>query len=385
MASSPQDYGRYSIASAKLRLIPQFDPKATSGSSVRLVPPTSEQTNALPVPVLSDESDETAIANAYGAATVKKLKVQPSVFTSVSGIGVMDVGQGNCNMLIANAPLSGGGADVIAYYDVGYPLWFYANTLPNTMRFGNAQYRGPIPNNQNGNLSVVLSHWDWDHWRLGRIAQLNNLAWTVPRQPFGPVAANFLNTIGNANTINAGGPPQIGPGNSWIYRCRPNPPYPVAMIINNTGLAMSVPVDLPSNIGVIYNYVLTGDANFDSVPLPPAVQNNITGIVAVHHGSNAHGAAQNLPAPVANPGRIAYSYGVGPNNGNHAYGFPVQQAVTAYQNAGWSRENSTAEGQNINNNGQAGRGNVQLGVNVALLAAYTNTAFANFPNQLNWP
>ncbi|HYI10879.1 MAG TPA: hypothetical protein VEK57_17600 [Thermoanaerobaculia bacterium] len=390
--STPQNYGSYNITAAQLLLIPELAPQAENGSSVRLVPPTLEHTTTLPDPVLAGGSlpqDLETLEDTYYPIT-KKMKVStPPVLPPtppVSAVGVMDVGQGNCNLLIGQ-PGAGGTADVFAYYDTGYPLWFYVSSLPPAMRFGGQQYAGPIPNNQANTLRVILSHWDWDHWRLGAIAPLNNLQWTFPNQPIGPAAANFLRTLANANVINAGGPPFGGPGNSTIFSCVPTVnPVPVAMLMNNTGLALSVPIVLPTAEPAIRRVVLTGDANFNSVPLDFGTTLNMTGITAVHHGSNAHGAAQNLRAPAVNiAGRIAYSYGI-TTNGNHAYGFPVALAVTAYQNAGWTAASSTAQGQNINQAGlaaQANRGNVQMGRNVVLLAAYNNTAFATFPNQLN--
>lgn len=390
---TPQNqYGSYDISAAQLLLIPQLAKTVKNGSRIVLVPPPPEQmaTATLPeseLPSTPSIPGARQLCAAYGWATTKKLKTDTLAAVppapAVSAVGVMDIGQGNCNMLIGQ-PGGGGTADVLAYYDTGYPLFFYYSSLPPTMRFGAQQYAGPIRNNQPNNLRVILSHWDWDHWRLGAVAALNNLQWTVPNQPVGPATANFFRTLANVNTINAGTPPVGGPGNSTIYCCFPSVnPVPIAMIMNNTGLALSVPMVLPSTLTAVRQAVLTGDANFNSVPLTLLTRANMTGIIAVHHGSNAHGAAQNLPAPVANiDGRIAYSYGI-TTNGNHAYGFPALAAVAAYQNGGWTADRSTAEGQNINLAGQANRGNVLMGRNVAMLAAYNNTAFATFPNQLN--
>ena len=73
----------------------------------------------------------------------------------------------------------------VTYYDVGYPLWFFLGSLPANMRFGTPAYLGPYQPAA-PNMNVVLSHWDWDHWRLGHVANLTNLQWTIPNQPVGP-------------------------------------------------------------------------------------------------------------------------------------------------------------------------------------------------------
>lgn len=295
----------------------------------------------------------------------------------------MDIGIGNCNMLVNQA------GDVIAYYDLGYPLWFFLSTLPANMRFGNPAYTGPVLQNANGTLQVVLSHWDWDHWRLGHVAGLNVLPWTVRMIPAGPSALNFFNTIplANRNVLGggAGAAPVAGPGGSTIYFTNPVGAVIPAVIMNNTGLALSVPTNLPVADLIQHQIVMTGDANFNFVPMPPVVSGNITGIVAVHHGSNAHGASgPPLPNPVipyALTGRIGYSYGI-TGGGGYAYGFPVAASVANYQAAGWNNEMSTAEGAAINVGGVAGRGNIRMGAQVPLLAAYNGTAFFAITNPL---
>ncbi|RPD42785.1 hypothetical protein EG028_00355 [Chitinophaga barathri] len=320
--------------------------------------------------------------NPYGrpAPVVAPGPVAPPVLPPISSIGIMDVGIANCNMLIDqnNEP--------ILYYDLGYPLWFYLSTLPNTMRAGNAAYLGPIAQNQAGTLEVVLSHWDWDHWRLGRVAGLNNIRWTYPNQNIGPSGTNFINSLAVANRNRFAAPFQVLP-NYTIYQCTVPPGTPAAMIQNNTGLALSVFINLPT-ADLTWNAVLlTADANVMYTGAAAGIL-PLTGILAVHHGSNANGATANLPAQAANynnAGRIFFSYGVNSNNGNHPYGFPVPAAIVAWQNAGWTLAISTAEGANMNANppNLAGRGNIRVAANVALNAFYNGTAFVNFPNLIN--
>jgi len=385
---TPQNYGSYDITSATLILIPQLNAKPVNGSSVSLVEPPAEAIAGSPAAAPPKAGAKNKF-NAPPFAVSKKQKTTnvisappPPAPPPISGVGIMDVGQGNCNMLIAQT------GNIWAYYDVGYPLWFYISSLPGNMRFAAPGYQGPIvqSNIANNPLQIYLSHWDWDHWRLGGLDPgLQLLDFTFPNQPIGPTAANFLAGLPNArkHMINAGTPPFAGPGNSALYCCfPPGPNVPIAMIINNTGLAMSVPTRLPAINTTLHDIVLTGDANFNSVPLPANVTANIAGITAVHHGSDNHGAADNLVGPInalGNQGYIAYSYGI-TTGGNHAYGFPVPAAVAKYQAANWSYARSTAEGANINV-GPTAHGNIQMGA--AVVIAQAGTAFSTLTYQMN--
>lgn len=392
------NYGNWELLASpapELLFLPQLwtgpGPSPT-GSSVVLVPPGSGNGQVSLKADAVGVKRKRSLGNTY-YPVAKKRRVAPPPPPPVvappppapltSGVGVMDIGIGNCNMLVDQA------GDVIAYYDLGYPLWFFLTSPPLNMRFGNAAYTGPVLQNAAGTLQVVLSHWDWDHWRLGHIAGLNVLPWTVRMIPAGPAALNFFNTIpvANRNVLagGAGAAPVAGPGGSTIYFTNPVGAVIPAMIMNNTGLALSVPTNLPLADPIQRQIVLTGDANFNFVPMPPVVAGNITGIVAVHHGSSNHGASgPPLPNPVipyALTGRIGYSYGIS-NAGTHAYGFPVAVSVANYQAAGWNNETSTAEGAAINAGGVAGRGNIRMGAQIPLLAAYNGTAFFAITNPL---
>jgi hypothetical protein len=321
--------------------------------------------------------DALAILPIGGDGTVSRVKrrrVVPVVLPppppppGFGAIGVMDIGQGGCNLLFDRT------LEPIFYYDVGYPLGFFRNTVPVTMQAGNVAFTGPIFQNTAANLYVVLSHWDWDHWRLGALVAggqtLAALPWYFPQQPMSPTAQNFVNnTLANPNQIAAGTPPQViaaGVGaNAFTYTLYKYVPPMGAfggMLINNSGLAIRVSVDLAA--GQASAMLMTGDGNFQYLPL--ASRAGLTGIAAVHHGSIAHGASTNLPAaPVGAPsGYIAYSYGVSSVTGNHSYGFPVAGAVANYQAAAWNAptEMSTAEGAAINNTmPPPPQGNVRMG------------------------
>jgi hypothetical protein len=289
----------------------------------------------------------------------------------------MAIGQGGFNLFFDRGTLQ-----PAFYFDCGYPLWFFAGTVPPNMNPNNAAYQGPIFQNANANLSVILSHWDWDHWRYGAIPDPNNgntlanLAWVVPVMLMGPTAANFLAGLANVVNVPVGAAPQAFGQGGTLFKLTAPLPAPPAFILNNSGLAIQVPVDLAAMVAA--PVMLTGDGNFNLVPAPAAT---LRVVGAVHHGSNNHGAAANLPAPPGGVvGKIAYSYGINPVTGNHAYGFPVPAAVLALQGAGWTLERSTAE-VNINA-GAIAAGNVRVGDQNALPGAYGGTAFAANPYQL---
>ena len=284
----------------------------------------------------------------------------------------MDVGQGGCNLIFDR------NLEPVLYYDCGYPLGFFRASLPLTMRADLPGYLGPIWQNSTNTLRVVLSHWDWDHWRLGPIPNggghsLGQRPWMVPVQPMGPTATNFANAHPNMIRVPAGAPAQAL--DEGIVRYSNVPPLfaPAAMLINNSGLSLRIPVDLAGQPAA--PVLLTGDGNFSG--LAPPARASLVGIGAVHHGSGNHGADQNLPAaPFFGPGYIAYSYGISAVTGNHAYGFPAPAAVANYNIAQWTAPNAqtTAEGANINV-GPAAHGNIRMGNQGALGVNYQYSAF----------
>lgn len=381
MAVSDKLYGNFELISAQLLLIPTAgDTKMRMAH--REVAPLRAQNGGPKIRsgIFSQRY------HPYGRRKpIPRVVIPPvPVVPPVSSIGCMDIGAGNCNLLMnqANEP--------VAYFDTGYPLWFYLGSLPNTMRFGNPAYQGPIMQNQAGTLQCVLSHWDWDHWRLAHVAGMQNLPWIVPNQFFGPSALvfyNAVNLLGNLTVF--AGAPAIAYPYFTLFQCAVAPGAPGAVILNNTGLAMSVSTNLPVADANPHYVVMTGDANFNSVQ--GIFYINMTGIEAVHHGSNAHGAAANLPNPTvgyAGNGKIFYSYGLRITGGgafSYVYGFPVPAAVLAYQGAGWTVERSTAEGAFLRGlpTTLANRGNIRIGNQTPLNAFYNYSAFFGFPNFIN--
>lgn len=368
----------HTLVSATLIGLPLIDRK--TGQFSLEAPP------AAPDPVKNAKIRK-KLADQFQPHAIPLVSVKPApVPRLISAVGIMDVGQGACAMLIDHQ-------EPVTYYDIGYPVFAYNSSTPVNIR-AQAPGGGPIPQNQTANLEVVLSHWDWDHWRLAAIWRLNGLFWTFPFQLLGMSAAKFLKTVTNGAVYNPLNP-TIRRASYTICKCNPRSGAPKATLMNNSGLALRVPMRLPStNANASNNALLmTGDAGFDTLPNYPYAYANLSGIVAVHHGSNAHNAAGNLPpqAP-GHDGLIAYSYGI-LTAGQHCYGFPVATAVARYQAAGWGRvattntattETSTAEGATLNGPGRPlVRGNIRMGDQTQLAAYTKKTAFFHFASVLD--
>lgn len=393
MADEPGNFGAHRIARARMISMPQVN-----GGKVEFFgsPPGEEELRES----LSDGPRGTLGAQTRGmkralqdtvGARKRARRDPPAAGAAVSSIGVMDVGQGNCNLLFE-------GTEPLAYFDIGSPLTFYLASAPPQI-FKAAH--GPITHKTGpGELRVVLSHWDWDHWRLAaHFNQLREVPWMIPAQPAGPLALNFREELRTVEEVGApdpaemtnraaGGPINMPQAGFTVHHCWPPAGSSPAMVMNNSGLAISVPIRLPAADPAEHKMLLTGDANFTSLPLLATLPNPpITGITAVHHGSRSHGASTGLVPPaaaIAGAGRIAYSSGRFPN-GWHPYNFPHPEAVTNYRNAGWTDEVSTAEGDRINAVPPAApgpRGNIRFGDQTALPDCYAPTAFADFPNHL---
>lgn len=301
---------------------------------------------------------------------------------NIRNIGIMDIGAGNCTMLFDQ------NLEPVTYFDLGFPLYFFYSSAPSYLL---DHSKPPIMNNTAGTLKVILSHWDWDHWKLGDRANVVDIPWYYAIQPVGGSALNFVNRL-NANGMAFRWPHGL-PANSFnegydVNQCQPNGDVtlPPAAIMNNTGLAIRTTLDF-NGANDIYDFAMTGDCNFENSNV---ITSNLAGIMAVHHGSEAHGAADNLPSPVVDHGVIAYSYGINQPSGRHAYAFPRQNAINNYLAQNWGDLdryfNSTAQGplmSSVPDDGdQSQRGNIWVGAAGTLPAAYDGTAFYDYPNTL---
>lgn len=86
-------------------------------------------------------------------------------------VGVYDVGQGNCNVLV------GTGGRPLAFFDLGYST------------AGKRQPQPPLKLCLCSNPVVILSHWDQDHYQYYKQdARALSLTWITPEQAASPIA-----------------------------------------------------------------------------------------------------------------------------------------------------------------------------------------------------
>lgn len=216
-------------------------------------------------------------------------------------VRVVDVGQASCNAIHSQRHLS----RVLGYYDVGRPLWFQAKSWPTN----------PPSIHTPRNAFVVLSHWDYDHYSmaLGFKPDLLNLNWFArnPSHP-GPIVKNLIDRLGKNLKFISAATQTIVP-NVLLYACT----GPISDK-NQCGYAMQVQTSQG-------NILLTGDADYQYIPLP--AQQGLKGLVISHHGGGSSGIP---PTPHGQLGNAVVSFGI-PNKYNH----PVSAQINKHFAAGW--------------------------------------------------
>jgi len=205
----------------------------------------------------------------------------------------IDVGQASANLVKANhLP--------IVVFDAGAPIWFNKNSLPR-------RFSPPIL----GKAPVVLSHWDFDHFDLGRrYVYYQNRPWYAPDQPVGPNTALFQRTLGSNLSFFS------GLGQSGAFTLAPglgsNPKDR-----NGTGYQLRVTVG--SEVAL-----LTGDAPYSAIRA--SMLSKVTSLTIPHHA----GRDMSPPPSASGLRRAVASYGV-PNSYRH----PDPGTISAHRSAGW--------------------------------------------------
>jgi hypothetical protein len=206
-------------------------------------------------------------------------------------IVVLDVGQ-------ASAVLLKRDGEPIGYFDAGAPIWFNNGSLPKAFR---------PPTVKDG--FVFLSHWDFDHFDLGRRhAELRSLSWFAPNQPVGPNAARFQGDLG-ANLTFVDGKTSCGP-----FRLERGSGK--SHDRNGTGYQLRFE-DGQSAI------LLTGDTNYNLIE--PSMKASLTGVTIPHHGGKG-----TPPPPGHGSAKAVVSYGQ-PNSYRH----PNKDTLAAHESAKW--------------------------------------------------
>lgn len=300
---------------------------------------------------------------------------------AIVSIGVMDVGAGGCNLLFTATPNANPPTlEPFVYFDLGRPIPVWVRTEPTNLLPTAPAPSGPIMQNATATLGGVLSHWDYDHWMLASVANLGTLPWLVcVQQPYGPSANQMTANLPNSTNF----PPRLtalaAPGGEYTLFVVTPRTNAKSEVMNNSGIVMLVPMVFPTANAAtaVHHCLLPADASLGNIH-PTMPQNDLSVYGAVHHGAATFGAPQNIPGPVVPQGAVVFSYGIRPTTLAHGFRHPTQASITANQNAGWMRQFATAETQVVSGampefNGM--RGNVLVGQQWSLAAAYRNTAF----------
>ena len=226
---------------------------------------------------------------------------------------VYDVGQGNCNAVVGSdqAPQ--------VYFDFGGGVIGHSNTYPSGLTdFCFAK-----------NPSIVLSHWDWDHWSSAQrtksaAGNANAIAapWIVPRQRLGPVHRGFFAKLGTVkiwpNTL-----AQVHVGGVTIQKCtgpRSNR--------NHSGLAMVFEPSWAQASGVLF----TGDCDYRFIPATLGNQSTFDALVVPHHGGR-HLPNTHIPQPALGAQYLRLCISCGRPN---QYGHPDAGTINQHVASGWA-------------------------------------------------
>lgn len=214
---------------------------------------------------------------------------------------VLDVGQAQCVALHRSRDPS---SPVVAFVDVGAPVFFHEHTYPSFSPFAGIHL--------DPDAIVLLSHWDWDHWSAARyrFPKIQSLSWYAPFQERGGITKSFRDGLGSRLKYIDGdirtraidlvrGTGNTNDCNESGYVMRLNCPYGVAL--------------------------LTADVSYGNIPL--RVRTGADGMTACHH----MGQGSDDP-PMANEGaRVVASFGDG-----NKYGHAFQSSVDTHRTRDWT-------------------------------------------------
>lgn len=236
---------------------------------------------------------------------------------NTSQVTVHDVGQANfCS-------LENETGEVSYFFDVGWPLLW--------RNYSSVQDH-PKPNlpNITDDSVVIISHWDWDHFSLGRQdKKFHKLLWIAPAQKTGPGAGKLIEKLLEDNKILFFGDQEqnIPIKNCCLYKAsgtRSDRNASGLVLIRNNGRK---------------KILFTGDASYDYVN---AGKQKFDGVVIPHHGSRS---THDPPKP-RKGGVAVLSFGR-----NNCYNHPASQIVKQHRTLKWDMKYTAGEPRNYRGSG----------------------------------
>lgn len=216
-------------------------------------------------------------------------------------IVVLDVGQASANLIKRNGL-------PIGLFDVGAPLWFNNGSLSKA-------FVPPVIDDG----FVFLSHWDFDHFDLGRRhSPYRSLDWFAPYQPVGPNTARFQEDLGNRLCF-INGQSRAG-GFTWAQGTSIDPKDR-----NGSGYQLRYESERKA-------VLLTGDASYDCIL--PQMLVELNGVTVPHHAGRS-----TADPPKVGSGAAFASYGI-PNSYRH----PSNSTIEAHEDNGWQVRRTASHG-----------------------------------------
>ena len=271
----------------------------------------------------------------------------------ITGVKVLDFGQGDCNAVVTDQ------GKPVVLFDMGGGKHTGSRTHPWHTAWNAHGCRAKVLD-VSLKPTVVLSHWDGDHYSTGWYitnsanlttkvvpvtAPVKDLQWLVPRQCKHPSKLEFVAQLTNV---------RCWPGGSHRFNLNATTDLVVEACSGSTsseydpnldGLAVRIDRvkaggDPVVDSDVIARIVLPGDAPYQFIPScksgPPT---KVVGMLAFHHGSETHldaDAIAAMPVAMANA-TIGYTFGLKPD-GSRCYGHPSKAAIAEYEKGtkGWT-------------------------------------------------
>lgn len=272
---------------------------------------------------------------------VLRAALRPLNYEKQTHVVAYHVGQGNCNAIVNEYE------HPFVFFDFGWPIHTNATGAPRP-----APALLSIKQKELVHLpSIILSHWDWDHWAYAleswsyapsaggarpvwKSGALQR-PWLVPPDDglkLGPSHYKLMEDLRrqrmrgihalhvwpkavDSNTL----------GNLVLLQCAPLKGMPRSR--NDSGLAAAVRINDGNNSGWV---LLPGDADYRSIPLDLVgglTPDALVGMVASHHGGKL--SVFSIPETQAPGARLVVS------TGTNRYGHPNEQMLANYGFRGW--------------------------------------------------